>query len=153
MKSVSRVLGRKIGPCVTQGRRLIGCDIDDMEQFIGRIQKENGDFSPVTVEYLGRHYATDYTRVLEMARRDPKLAETVNEDGELLAQVSFAIEQETALTLKDILFRRTGIGTLGHPGDAVISKVADIAANALGWSQERKQAEVQEAEKAFRLPE
>ncbi len=146
------VLGRKIGTCVTDRRRLVGCDIDDMEGFIDRIQNENRDFSPATVEYLGRHYGTDYTHVLEMARRDAALAETVNDDGEILAQVLYGFEREMALTLKDILFRRTGIGTLGHPGDAVVQKVADIAEKARGWTGERKQTEVREAERAFALP-
>jgi len=152
LSAAERVLGRKTGKCVTDKRRLIGCDIDDMEGFIGRIQKENSDFSPATVEYLGRHYGTDYTRVLERARRDAKLAETVNDDGEILAQAACAIEDEIALTLKDILLRRTGMGTLGRPGDDVIDKVADIAEKALGWTDERRMAEIREAEKAFALP-
>ena len=152
LTAAERVMGRKTGACVTDRRRLIGCEIDDMEGFIERIQKENADFSPATVEYLGRHYGTDYKLVLEMARRDANLAETLNDDGEMLAQAAYAVEREMALTLKDILFRRTGIGTLGYPGDAVIQKVADVAEKALGWTGERRLAEIRAAEKAFALP-
>ena len=153
LSAVARVLGRPIGKCVTHRRRLVGCDIDDMEGFIVRIGKENPDFNPRTVEYLGRHYGTECSGVIETARSDSRLAHEVSADGEILAEASYAVTNELALTLNDILFRRTGIGTLGHPGDAVLSQIADIAANALGWSAEKKQEEIQKAEKAFRLPE
>jgi glycerol-3-phosphate dehydrogenase len=152
MSAAARVLGRAIGKCVTESRRLIGSDIDDVEAFIGNARKENPDFSPQTVDYLARHYGTEHAEVLALARRDRKLAEAVNADGEILAEVSYAATHEMALTLNDILFRRTGIGTLGHPGDAVLSKVADSAAGALGWSAERRRAEIQKAEAAFKLP-
>jgi glycerol-3-phosphate dehydrogenase len=58
-----------------------------------------------------------------------------------------------AVTLKDILFRRTGIGTLGNPGKAVMEKVADIAANNLGWGADRKKQEILEVENTFKLPD
>jgi glycerol-3-phosphate dehydrogenase len=40
-----------------------------------------------------------------------------------------------ARTLGDIVLRRTGIGTLGHPGRAVLEKVAALAASELGWDE------------------
>ena len=58
-----------------------------------------------------------------------------------------------AVTLKDILFRRTGIGTLGNPGETVLEKVADIAATELGWSADRKKKEILEVEKTFKIPD
>jgi glycerol-3-phosphate dehydrogenase len=90
---------------------------------------------------------------LKLARQDKRLAEIVNDDGEILAQVVYAIKNEMAVTLKDILFRRTGIGTLGNPGEAVLEKVADIAANELGWSADRKKKELIEVKKVFKLPD
>jgi glycerol-3-phosphate dehydrogenase len=153
MTAAARVLGRSIGRCVTHRQRLIGCDIDDVEGFIVKAREENPDFSPQTIDYLARHYGTEYAAVLEMARRDMTLAEPVDADGEILAEVSYAAAHEMALTLNDILFRRTGIGTLGHPGEAVVMKVADIAARTLGWNAEKRLAEIQKAEKAFKLPD
>ena len=64
-----------------------------------------------------------------------------------------AIRNEMAITLKDIFFRRTGIGTLDNPGEKVIAKVADIAASELGWNADRKQKEISELEKVFKLPD
>jgi glycerol-3-phosphate dehydrogenase len=153
LKVAERRLGEKPGRCITHKQRLIGCEIDDIEKFIDTIKTKNRDFTNKTIEYLGRNYGTEYDRVLKLARQDKKLAEIVNEDGEILAEAVYAIREEMAFTLKDILFRRTGIGTLGHPGEAVLGKVADITANEFGWSADRKETEILEAVKAFKLPE
>lgn len=152
LKTVEKRLGGKLGKCKTHKQRLIGCEIEDIEKFIDSIKKENVDFKNTTVEYLGRNYGTEYDNILKLARQDKRLAEIVNDDGEILAQVVYAIKNEMAVTLKDILFRRTGIGTLGNPGETVLGKVADIAANELGWSADRKNNEILEAENIFKLP-
>jgi glycerol-3-phosphate dehydrogenase len=57
-----------------------------------------------------------------------------------------------AYTLNDILFRRTGIGTLGHPGKNVLNKVAETAAKILGWDASRKKEEIASAEIKFQIP-
>jgi glycerol-3-phosphate dehydrogenase len=153
LKVVEKRLGKKPGRCGTDKQRLIGCDIGDIEKFINDIKRENSDFSGATVEYLGRNYGTEYDEVLKLARQDARLVETVNDDGEILAQVIYAIQHEMAVTLKDILFRRTGIGTLGNPGEKVVAKIAEIAARELNWSAERIESEILEAEKTFKLPD
>jgi len=153
LRVVEKRLGKKPGKCKTAGQRLIGCEIEDIERFIDSIKQGNRDFKDTTVEYLGRNYGTEYDKILMLARKDTRLSEILNDDGEILAQVVYAIENEMAITLKDILFRRTGIGTLGNPGEKVVAKVADIAAQALGWNADRKKSEIFEVEKVFRLPE
>ena len=153
LKTVEKRLGEKLSKCKTHKQRLIDCEIEDIELFIDSIKKENGDFKNTTVEYLGRNYGTEYNNILNLARQDKRLAEIVNDDGEILAQVVYAVKNEMAVTLEDILFRRTGIGTLGNPGEVVLAKIADIAANELGWSADRKKRELIEVEKVFKLPD
>ena len=41
---------------------------------------------------------------------------------------------DSVLTLEDVVFRRTGIGTLGDPGADVIARIAAIMAAELRWS-------------------
>lgn len=153
MKAAEKRLGNGLAPCRTHEHRLIGSEIGDIEGFIESIKRKNTDFSSATVEYLGRNYGTEYDKVLSLARQDARLAETLNADGEILAQVAYAARNEMALTLKDILFRRTGIGTLGNPGPEILAKVADTTAQELGWTPERRETNILEAEKAFKLPE
>jgi len=87
-----------------------------------------------------------------LARADRSLAEPLDPDGEIAAQVVYAIREEMALTLKDIFLRRTGLGTLGDPGDGVINKVADLAAAELGWDGDRKDQEIRQVKQAMQVP-
>ena len=89
--------------------------------------------------------------MFDLARGDASLAAPLNADGEIAAQALFAIREEMALTLKDILMRRTGIGTLGHPGAEVIDAIADVAARELNWDEARKEKEIREAEAVYEV--
>jgi glycerol-3-phosphate dehydrogenase len=46
------------------------------------------------------------------------------------------------MTLEDAVVRRTPLGALGYPGDAVVARAAAIVGSELGWSQERTDREV-----------
>jgi glycerol-3-phosphate dehydrogenase len=62
-----------------------------------------------------------------------------------LAAVRYAVRQEMALHLDDVLMRRTGIGTLGRPPDAMIDRIADLMAQELNWDTKTRQAEIDRA--------
>jgi len=151
MKMVAAKLDRDLGKCETHKLRLASCEIDDIERFITENQKENKDFDKKTVDWLARHYGTEFARVLDLARNDKELAELLNADGEIPAQVVYAVREEMALTLKDVILRRTGIGTLGYPGDEVIEKVATLVAGELGWDDDRVENEISLAQQALTL--
>ena len=153
MKTVGKKLQHPLGKCRTGSSYLAGCEIANMERFVRRITGENKDFDAKTVESLGRNYGTQYGCILDMARKDRRLAKPLNDDGEIAAQALYAVRNEMALTLGDILFRRTGIGTLGHPGQEALHAVADTAAACLGWDKARKTREIETAEARFVLPE
>ena len=142
LKVVARKLGLPLGPSVTNKQRLAGCDIADLTSFLTQAPLKNGGFAASTVDFLSRHYGTDFEAVLQLARSDGRLAQTLDGDGEILAQVTYAIRFEMARTLIDIVLRRTGIGTLGHPGTDVLEKVAALAASELGWNEDRMNHEI-----------
>ncbi len=149
---MKRDWGENSVKCITHKQRLIGCEIKDIKKFIDSIKKENSDFKNTTVEYLGRNYGTEFDKVLTLARQDKKFAEIVNDDGEILAQVVYAVREEMAQSLADIVLRRTGIGTLGNPGKEVLEKVAAIAAQELNWDVSRISREIEEVERILQIP-
>ena len=51
-----------------------------------------------------------------------------------LAQVVYAARKEMAYNMEDIVLRRTGLGTLGNPGNRVLWRIAGVAANELNWN-------------------
>jgi len=149
---LDRKLERRVGPSRTAHAPLHGCATGPIDAFVADALARHRDFSPATVRYLARHHGTEHEAVLDLARATPALAREVDADGELLAQVLVAVRHESARTLTDVLLRRTGLGTLGHPGAEVLEAVADVAAAELGWDAARRDAELVAADAALTLP-
>ena len=141
--------GKKYGHSISDRVRLYGCDIDDMDAFVSGMKIKNKDFNQSSVEYIAKNYGTEGDDVLKLATLEKELSKNINTDSGILAEVVYAIRNETAKTLSDIIFRRTGIGTLGNPGDDVLKLVADCAAKELGWGAERKKEELNAVVKMF----
>jgi len=152
LKLVGKKLGRKLHDAITDKEYLYGCEIKDIDEFLADIQMDYPQFDSKTLEYLGRNYGTEFTGVLALADEDKELAEPVTHDGEVLAEVVYAARNEMVHTLQDILFRRTGLGTLGNPGDDVLTRTGEIAARELGWNDERLAKELDKARRSLALP-
>jgi glycerol-3-phosphate dehydrogenase len=102
--------------------------------------------------HLQRLYGQRAGDVAAIARGRPDLA------GRLLpalpiigAQVMEAVRNEMALTLEDVVLRRTGLGSAGYPGDPAVLRVEAIMREELGWTSTRAADEVQKL-KEFYLP-
>ncbi len=152
LKRVGSKLGRKLTPCSTADERLAGCEMDDVEAFVEGAKLANPGIAPHTIDWLARHYGTDYPAVLELGRTDSTLLAPLDADGEIAAQALYAVHAEMARTLADVVLRRTGFGTLGWPGDQVIGQIAEVTARALGWDQARTEREVLQVRTLLTLP-
>jgi glycerol-3-phosphate dehydrogenase len=152
MKTVNKKLKRKVRPINTALEYLSGGEIPDMEAFVGQCRKRYSALSERQIDYLNRNYGTEFDALLEMAAGKPELTRPLNRDGEMAAQVIYAIRNEMARTLCDVLFRRTGLGTLGYPGSTVLRTVADIAGAELRWSEKRKKDEISLAARELAVP-
>jgi glycerol-3-phosphate dehydrogenase len=56
--------------------------------------------------------------------------------------VVHAVRAEMAVALEDVVFRRTGLGTLGHPGEAALAEAARHMGALLGWDRAERIAQV-----------
>jgi len=151
LKMISRKLNRTLSDPVSDNLYLSGCEIRDMKQFMIRQHLNYTDFSKQTIEYVSRNYGTDSKIVFQIARDNPRFAEVVSHDGEILAEVVYAIKYECARTLRDIMLRRTGTGTLGNPGRAIIDKIVAIAAEMLNWNSQKTDEEIASMMKVYDL--
>jgi glycerol-3-phosphate dehydrogenase len=152
LEMVENKLNRRPVRPITEKEFLSGCEIKDMEAFMAELKKTYKDFSAQTVDYAGRNYGTEARAVFDLASQDKNLSEIVCEDGQILASVIYAVRNESSKTLTDILFRRTGIGNIGHPGEAALEKIGIAVANELGWDDEKLAQELKIADAALRLP-
>lgn len=152
LKVVAAKLGRDLGRSTTARQHLSGCEIPDLAAFLFTVQRDNRDFGGPTLEFLSRNYGTAYADILALARDDDSLSAVLNADGEIMAEVLYAIRREMARTLSDIVMRRTGIGTLGNPGEDVLRKVALLAAKELSWDNARMEQEIASTMNLLTLP-
>jgi glycerol-3-phosphate dehydrogenase len=104
-------------------------------------------------ERITRVYGATAARVLGLHAEQPEhgrpLAEGVPVTG---AQVLEAVRYEMALTLEDVVVRRTGLGAAGYPGDAVVRACAAIVQQELGWDSERVEQEVAGVQRFYDIP-
>jgi glycerol-3-phosphate dehydrogenase len=103
------------------------------EEAIRRLVYNYGSAYPAVLQYLDRHAERCREDVLEV----------------LQAEVLHGIREEMAQKLSDIVFRRTELGTAGHPGDQALRFCADIMAAELGWSPSQTQREMREVAEMF----
>jgi glycerol-3-phosphate dehydrogenase len=94
------------------------------------------------ITHLARLYGTRVRDVLTLGKDRPDLRGALSETGDIGAQVLFAAREEMAMTLEDVVMRRTGIGQLGNPGAENIARAADLMAGELGWNDARKAKEI-----------
>jgi len=81
--------------------------------------------------------------VLELAVDRPDWRTRIAKDSPVIgAQLIHAVRKEMALTLADVVLRRTPLGALGPPGSDAIESAAAIVGGELGWSAERRQHEI-----------
>jgi glycerol-3-phosphate dehydrogenase len=155
-ENVLKVVGDKFqgkkALSITARQYLAGCDIPDLRTFIGQAQAAYQGFPEANIAYLARLYGTELPALMQIAQREPAAAIPVNADGEMPAQALYAIRAEMARTLLDILIRRTGIGTLGYPGDDVVALLGKMAGRELQWSQARLDQELETAKKELCVP-
>ncbi|MBA3346023.1 MAG: FAD-dependent oxidoreductase [Gemmatimonadales bacterium] len=63
-----------------------------------------------------------------------------------------AVRDEMAVTLADVVFRRTQLGTPPGPDRTAVTEVAHLAGQELGWDPVRQSAEVDDVMRQARLP-
>jgi glycerol-3-phosphate dehydrogenase len=106
---------------------------------------------PDQVEMLVATYGRRARGVLDLARRMPGGTERLCKHApEIAAQVQWAVEAELAVSLQDVLLRRTGLGTGPCLGLDCAEGVGRRLATLLGWSGRRLEAELEAYHAAVR---
>jgi glycerol-3-phosphate dehydrogenase len=124
---------------------LYGGDIEQFDQFLNQaVTQRPPAVSPETMRGLVHNYGTAYPMVLRYLAEEPGLAATLGNSTTLKAEVVHAVREEMAQKLSDVVFRRTDLGTMGHPGMAALSACAELMATELSWDAQRVNQELAE---------
>ena len=142
-------LDRKAKSCATATTPLPGGRFDRFDAMVRGYQKTWPGISSL------RNMAHMLGGRLPAALRNAKLTDlmALGESGDTLAQVRFALDEEMALTLEDMVMRRTALGQFGPPNAAALEKTASLMAAHLGWSEDKKEREIASLAPLYRTAE
>lgn len=139
-----RKLGRKRVACSTAVTPLPGGAIGNFRAFVGAAIRRHPGRDAALVEHLARNYGGRMGEVLRFADADATLARPLAEGlPEIGAQVVHAVRAEMAVALGDVVLRRTGLGTLGNPGEAALMAAARFMGGLLGWDRAERLRQVE----------
>ncbi len=139
----SKKLGGEDVPCTTDLSPSWGGEVGPFADYMGRALVRLSALPAPVIENLARNYGGHMDDVLELGDGKPELLEPVcDRYPDVGAQVLFAVRNEMAVRLEDVLFRRTGLGTIGTPGEEAIGRVADIMAEELGWDEAERSLQI-----------
>jgi glycerol-3-phosphate dehydrogenase len=142
-----RALGRRAPS------RTAGLTLDGMDEEVGKVEARAWlDVSEEmaatglgrdTLEALVENHGRGYTRVLELARKLPDGTERLcPSNPDIVAQLHHAVTDEMAVSLQDVLLRRTGIGLSRCQGLDCAEAIGGRMAELCGWSRRRLDAEL-----------
>lgn len=137
-------LDRKTKSCQTRHTPVNGGQIKDFNAFLRQARVETADvLDAEVIEHLVYTYGSEYRELVQYIKEQPGLAEQIDLNSPVLkVEIVHALRHEMALTLADVIQRRTELGSTGLPSIAVLQKCADIMGNELSWSLERQMQEI-----------
>jgi glycerol-3-phosphate dehydrogenase len=146
---VARGLGRAAGTSGTDRMTLDGLDeevtrVEARAWVDASAEMAGGGLSRNTIERLVETYGRGYRRVVDLAGKLPGGAELLcPRNPEIAAQLHLAVDDELAVSLQDVLLRRTGIGSSSCLGLDCAESIAGRMGELLGWSRRRIEAELE----------
>ena len=137
-------LGRRLPPCTTAITPLPGGAIGNFRKFVASQVRLHPRHEPALLLHLARNYGARIGELLQIIDADPTLARPLA-DGlpEIGAQVVHAQRCEMAVALADVVLRRTGLGTLGNPGEVALGTAARLMGGTLGWDRAERMRQVE----------
>ncbi|MBK8014576.1 MAG: glycerol-3-phosphate dehydrogenase [Deltaproteobacteria bacterium] len=148
------LVGLRVGPTRTArtmlpGARDLGSNVDD---FAAKLA-EDAPLPRAVVDRLVNVYGVRARDVVAYARDDLRLRDRICPDVDaIFAEVVHAVDRELALSVEDVLVRRTSLALLAEDqGLSAVERVADLMAERLGWTTAVRDLNIAEYRQAVGL--
>lgn len=146
-RSVDKIF-QKLGipppDCHTQHTRLISGQIEHLDTFMRTgMDSWAVELPPYQIERLLTNYGSQVGALRPLLEADRDQAQPVGEDTAVTkAEIIHAVQSEMALTLSDVVLRRTEMGSAGLPSTQTLTDTASLIATLLGWSKAKQHQEI-----------
>lgn len=143
-------LGRVDPGCTTARIPLKEGAIASYQHFLADCEERYGSILPkACIHALVRNHGAETHALVDEGKRRGRLHQLTPERETLQIEIDWAIEHEMALTLDDLVFCRTGLITIGHPGETVLRACAERMGAQLGWDEVEIQRQIAQVQQRF----
>lgn len=143
-------LGARDGGYESDWRALRGGDFDDISALERQFMAKAPSWLPSrAITGLVRNYGTELAPLLELANSEPRLRRFLSGSHVSCAEAVYSVRHEMAQRMTDVVFRRTELGTAGHPGSSALIELQQLLAREFQWSHQRAADELAEVEAQF----
>lgn len=130
--------GQEPPPSTSSLTPVYGGGIEQFADFLQTAIARTHTLDKETVQHLVYNYGSKYQSVLKYLISSPP-----NKLAVLQAEVIYAVREEMAQRLSDVVFRRTGLGSAELPSAEILQFCAEVMETELDWSPVRTQQELQ----------
>jgi glycerol-3-phosphate dehydrogenase len=128
--------------------------INPSHSFDKKSKKTAKNISENIPQEIAKHLIDTYgsysKKVFEIIKENESYLNLVSDNPPVtVAEIIHTVRNEMAFTLKDVVLRRTGMGTLKCPSLANITAVASVMSSELGWNKTRETAEIDNLLKVY----
>ena len=136
--AIFKRMKRSPKPCQTDKLPLPGCILPSDRRIQQAVDKYSSTLAIDIINHLFSVYGAKALEVLALTEDDPELGQRIDSDlSDIKAQIVYAVRNEFAHTLVDILRRRTTLAMNGQYGMNLLPEVIDTLQQYCGWDRER----------------
>ena len=128
---------------------IFGGDIESFDKEINIIMDRHRPNQRFQARCLVANYGSQWRAVLKHASGDRSLFKSVGKSTSLRVEVLYAVREEMAIKLQDVIFRRTELGTGKNPRIPDVEECAALMSSELGWNIQKKEDEIREVLDVF----
>ncbi|MFS0868173.1 FAD-dependent oxidoreductase [Microbacterium sp. 179-B 1A2 NHS] len=150
LRKIEQALGLRHEASPTRTARFPGAPADSVAAFRATFV-ERSSLEARTAGRLADIYGALARPIEALATTDPALAEVIDDEtGAIAAEVVHAVREEGAVSLEDILVRRTVMAFASDVGLAAAPRAAAVLVAYAGWTEQHAEAEVARYREAAR---
>ena len=143
-------LGERDPGCSTASVPLDEGAIQDLYAFRRQCQKEyEALLEPELIDHLLINHGREINTLIRIGGKRDMLERVAANRRTLEVEIAYAVSREMACTLEDVVFRRTGMGTIGHPGRQALRRCAGIMAELLEWGPDEIERQIALVEQRY----
>lgn len=138
--------------CQTGNTPVFGGDIESYGDFVASATARPAPpLSAAQIERLIENYGSAYAPLVKYAEEHPDWLVPIAAGSDILkAEVVYAVREEMAMKLADVVRRRTELGSAGRPDDSVLEACAAFMGAELGWNKKQQKQEIEETKTIYK---